>query len=132
MLLRNPQTSIYPLESIFKSMIEPISLCSGEVWGPLANQDSEKWDKHPIGILYTEICKSILRVHRNTPNNGCPAEPGQSPLLIRIQKRAIKFYKHLKTSYPNSYHYKTLQCQEEDTGKSPLRTALTQSGPKKL
>lgn len=105
---------------IFKSIIEPIILYGSEVWGPLANQDFEKWDKHPIEILHTEICKSILRVHRNTPNNGCRAELGQFPLLIRIQKRAIKFYKHLKTSDPNSYHYKALQCQEESMEKSPL------------
>lgn len=106
---------------IFKSLIiEPIILYGSEVWGPLANQDFKKWDKHPIEILHTEICKSILRVHRNTPNNGCRAELGQFPLLIRIHKRAIKFYKHLKTSDPNSYHYKALQCQEERLEKSPL------------
>ena len=51
--------------------------------------------------LHTEICKNILRVHRNAPNNACRAELGQFPLLIRIQKRAIKFYKLLKASDPN-------------------------------
>merc|ERR1712168_255401 len=82
---------------IFQSIIEPIILYGSEVWGPLVNQDFEKWDKHPIEILHAEICKSILRVHRSTPNNGSRAELGQFPLLIRIQKRAIKFYNHLTT-----------------------------------
>ena len=74
----------------------------------------------PNGNLHTEICKSILKVHRNTPNNGCRAELSQFPLLIRIQKRAIKFYKHLKASEPNSYHYKALHLQEEQIERSPL------------
>merc|ERR1712035_109342 len=105
---------------IFQSVIEPIILYGSEVWGPLVTQDFEKWDKHPIESLHTEICKSILKVHRNTPNNGCRAELGQFPLLIWIQKRAIKFYHHLKASDPNSYHYKALQCQEESKDRSPL------------
>ncbi len=88
---------------IFKSVIEPILLYGSEVWGPLVNQDFQKWDKHPIEVLHTEICKSILRVHRTPPpNNGRRDELGQFPLLIRIQKRAIRFYKHLKASEPNS------------------------------
>ncbi|KAE8277523.1 hypothetical protein D5F01_LYC24519 [Larimichthys crocea] len=73
-----------------------------------------------IESLHTEICKSILRVQRNTPSNGCRAELGQFPLLIRIQKRAIKFYQHLKASEPSSYHYKAPQCQEESKEGSPL------------
>ena len=105
---------------IFNSIIEPIIMYGSEVWGPLGNQDFDKWDKHPIETLHAEICKSILRVHRNTPNNGCRAELGQFPLLIRIQKRAVKFYNHLKTSDPNSYHYKALHCQEENIERSPL------------
>jgi len=105
---------------IFHSIIEPILLYGSEVWGPLTNQDFEKWDKHPIESMHTEICRSILRVQRNTPNNGCRAELGQFPLLIRIQKRAIKFYQHLKASEPSSYHYKALQCQEESKERSPL------------
>ena len=37
-----------------------------------------------------------------------------------MQKRAIKFYQHLKASEPSSYHYKALQCQEESKEGSPL------------
>ena len=83
-------------------------------------KDFEKWDKHPTETLHTEICKSVLRVYRNTLNNGCRAELGQFPLLIGIQKRAIKFYKHVKASDPNSYHYKALHLQEEKIERSPL------------
>ena len=77
-------------------------------------------NKHPIQNLHTEICKIILKVHRNIPNDGCRAELGKFPLIIRIQKRAIKFYQHLKASKPSSYHYKALQCQEESKEGSPL------------
>ena len=65
---------------IFKSVIEPILLYGSEPWAPLVNQDFEKWDKHPMETLHTEICKNILKVHRNTPNNGCKAELCQFPL----------------------------------------------------
>ncbi len=59
--------------------------------------------------LHAEFCKSILRVQRNTPNNACRAELRQYPLMMHIEKRAIKFWKHLKMSDPNSYHFKALK-----------------------
>ena len=65
------------------------------MWGPLVKQDFEKWDNHQMETLHTEICKSILRVHRNTPNNGCP----------------------------NFYHYKALHLQEEKIERSPNWTS---------
>ena len=40
------------------------------------------------------------------------AELGTFPLLINVQKRASTFWKHLKLSDPDSYHYKALKCQE--------------------
>ena len=105
---------------IFQSVIEPIALYGSEVWGPLTKHDFGKWEKHPIEILHAEFCKRILRVQRKTPNNACRAELGQYPLIINIEKRAIKFWKHLKMSDPKSYHYKALKSQEMNIEKSPL------------
>ena len=111
---------------MFKSIIEPILLNGSEVWGPLINQDT-----HWKPCTLRSVRASTGTVHRNTPNNGCWAELSQFPLLIRIQKRAIKFYKHLKASDPNSYHYKALHLQEEKIERSPLSQPvlrLTSSG----
>ncbi len=105
---------------IFQSVLEPIALYGSEVWGPLLNHEFEKWDKNPIETLHAEFCKSILRVQRNTPNNACRAELGQYPLIMRIEKRAIKFWKHLKMSDPNSYHFKALKNHEVNPERSPL------------
>ncbi len=66
---------------IFQSVIEPIAYMSVKC----------VLDKNPIEALHDEFCKSILRVQRNTPNNACRAELGQYPLLMHIEKRAIKF-----------------------------------------
>ncbi len=68
----------------------------------------------------SEFCKSILRVQRNTPSNACRAELGQYPLIMHIEKRAIKFWKHLKMSDPNSYHFKALKNHEVNPERSPL------------
>ncbi len=97
---------------LFKAVIEPIALYGSEVWGPSIKFDFLNWEKHPIETLQLDFCKRILKVQRKTPNNGCRAELGQYPLLLNIQKRAIKFWKHLKTSDPNTYHYKALKHQE--------------------
>ncbi len=105
---------------LFKAVIEPIALYSSEVWGPSIKFDFLNWEKHPIEILHLDFCERILKVQRKTPNNGCRAELGQYPLLLNIQKRAIKFWKHLKTSDPNTYHYKALKHQELSVSKSPL------------
>lgn len=105
---------------IFQSVIEPIALYGSEVWGPLLNHEFNKWDKSPIESLHVEFCRSILRVQRNTPNNACRAELGQYPLLMRIQKRTIKFWKHLKISDPDSYHFKALKHHELNTEKSSM------------
>jgi hypothetical protein len=60
----------------------------------------DQWEKHSIEIANTEFCKSILQVHRTTTNNACRAELGQYPLLLKIQKRSIKYWLHLKQSDP--------------------------------
>ena len=117
---------------IFKSVIQPIALYGIEVWGPLANQEFSNWDKHQIETLHTEFCKYILKVQRKTPNNACRAELGQFPLLLDIQKRAIKFYLHLRTSDPHSYHHQALLSQEENRERSPLNQLvlrLTSTNP---
>ena len=74
--------------------------------------------------MHTEICRSIPRVQRNTPNNGCRAELGQFPLLIRIQKRAIKSYQHLKAS-----EAQLLPLQSPEMPKGEQRKSLKPAGP---
>ena len=106
---------------MFQSVIEPIALYGSEVWGPISINEFTKWDKHPIEILHAEFCKTVLQVQRKTPNNACRAELGQNLLLIRIEKkRAIKFYNHLKTSDPKTFHHTALQCEAMKPEQSPL------------
>ena len=97
---------------IMKTVIEPIALYGSEVWGPLSDQEFSTWDKHPIETLQTELCKILLRVQRKTPNNACRAELGLYPLVITIQKRAIKFHAHLKSSDEQTLHHKALTYRE--------------------
>ena len=99
---------------------EPIAFYGSEVWGPLAKQDFTLRDKPPNETLHAEFCKSLLHVQRTTTNNTYRAELGQYPLIIKTQKRAIKFWKHLKYGDPLSYHDQALQCQELSKEKSPL------------
>ena len=105
---------------LFESVIEPVLLYGSEVWGPISYQNQAHWDKNPVEILHLEFCKSILQVHRKTTNKACRAELGQLPLFIKIQKRAIKYWLHLKNSDPHSYQQKALQHQELSKEKSPL------------
>ena len=114
---------------ILNLIIKPIILYGSEIWGPLTNQTFPQWEQHPVEALHAELCKIILGVHRHTANNACRAELGQFPLIIKIQKRAIKFYQHLKSSEPQSYHYKALQCQELNKNKSPFCQLITQLCP---
>ena len=105
------------------SIIEPIMLYGSEVWGPLTSQDLPKWEKHLLEALHADT------VHRHTANNACRAELGQYPLIIKIQRRAIKFYKHLQSSDPHSYQYKALQCHELNKDQSPLCQLLLKLCP---
>ncbi len=116
---------------ILESVIEPIALYGSEVWGPLKNpnQDLTKWEKHPIETLHAELCKTILHVHRHTTNNACRAELGKYPLIIKIQKRTIKFWKHLKLSDPQSYHNKALQYQEMSKESNPFPRLIQSFSP---
>ncbi len=83
------------------------------MWGPLTNlsQDLTKWEKHPIETLHAELCKNILHVHQHTTNNACRAELGKYPLISKIQKRAIKFWKHLKLSDPQHIRINQITAQ---------------------
>ena len=101
---------------ILDAVIEPISLYGCEIWGPLANQEPEKWDKHQAETLHTELCKSILRTQRKTTNNACRAELGRYPLIIKVKKRALKFYNHLKESNPDTLHNIALNHREKLQG----------------
>ncbi|KAI4885658.1 hypothetical protein NFI96_003646 [Prochilodus magdalenae] len=105
---------------IFDSVIQPIALYGSEVWGPLSQHSYTRWDKHPTEVLHAEFCRLILKVQRKTPTNACRAELGRFPLLIHIQKRALKFWMHLKTSPRETLHCKALQNQELNPEKSPL------------
>ena len=105
---------------IFQSVIEPIALYGSEVWGHLTNLNFEKWDKNPIETLHAEFCRNILRMQRKIPNTACRAELGQYPLSLKIEKRTIKFWQHLQTSEPTSYHFKALKSQELTIEKRPL------------
>ena len=86
----------------------------------LQNKISPNGTNTPIETLHAEFCKILLHVQRKTTNNACRAELGQDPLIIKTQKRAIQFWKHLKFSDLLSYHYQALQCQEQSKEKSPL------------
>lgn len=91
------------------------------MWGPLTKHDYPTWDKHPIEVLHTEFCKNILHVQRNTPNNASRAQLGQYPLILTIQKRALNFWRHIKSSDPRTLHYNALSDQDQNLQKkSPL------------
>ena len=81
---------------------------------------SQNGTKHQIETLHAEFCKNILRVQRKTPNNAYRAELGRYPLIIKIQKRDVKFYKHLKGSDSQTFHNKAITYREMNLEKSPL------------
>lgn len=105
---------------IFDSVILPIALYGSEVWGPLNKLDFKMWDKHPIEALHAEFCRKILQVQRNTPTNACRAELGRFPVIMKIQKRSLKFWLHLNSSPNSSLQFKALQTQELSPETSPL------------
>ena len=52
--------------------------------------------------------------------NACRAELGRYPLIIKILKRAVKFYNHLKGSDSQNFHNKAITYREMNLEKSPL------------
>ena len=108
---------------VLESVIEPIALYVCEVWGPLTNQEFTKCDKHQIETQQAEFCKNILSVQRRTPNNACRAELGRYPLIFTIQKRAVKFYNHLKGSDSQTFHNKAITIQRDEPGEESPKQA---------
>ena len=51
-------------------------------------------------------------------NNACIAELGWYPLIINIQKRAVKFYNHLKGSDSQTFQNKAITYKEMNLEKS--------------
>ncbi len=44
---------------IFDSIIKPILLYGGEIWGLKFKLNYESWDKNPVEIFHLEFCKNI-------------------------------------------------------------------------
>ncbi len=105
---------------IFDSVILPIALYGSEIWGPTSNYSHKDWHKHPLEALHVEFCRSILHVHRNTPNNACRAELGRLPLNLVIKQRVLKFWIHLNSSSEDSLHFKAVKTQLMSAQKSNL------------
>ena len=76
--------------------------------------------QHQIDLCMQNSAKNILRVQHRTPNNACRAELGRYPLNIKIQKRAVKFYNHLKGSDSQTFHNKAITYRDMNLEKSPL------------
>ena len=102
---------------ILESVTKPIALYGCEVCCLLTNQEFTKWDKHQTETLHTVFCKNILCVQRKTQNN---TELGRHPLMIKIQKRAVKFYHHLKGNDSQTFHIKDITYSEMNLEMSPL------------
>ncbi len=73
-------------------------------------------------------CRTLYK-YITRANNACRAELGKYPLITKIQKRAIKFWKHLKLSDPQSYHYKALQYQEMSKESKPFLQLIQSFSP---
>ena len=73
-------------------------------------------------ITLTNGTKAQLKpcMQRHTPSTSHRAELDQYPLLVKIEKRAIKFWQRLKTSEPASGHFRALKNQEVNIEESPL------------
>ena len=59
-------------------------------------------------------------MQRKTSNNAHRAELGRYRLIIKIQKRAVKFYNHLKGCDSQTFHNKAITYREMNLEKSPL------------
>ena len=67
-----------------------------------------------------QISAEIYCVQRKTPNNACRTELGRYQLMIKIQKRDVKFFNHLKESDSQTFHNKAIAYREMNLEKSPL------------
>ena len=83
-------------------------------------KNSQNGTNTKLRLCIQNSAKNILSVQRRTPNNACRAELGRYPLIIKIQKRAVKFYNHLKGSDSQIFHNKAITYREMNLEKSPL------------
>ena len=61
----------------------------------------------------------MLKVQLKAPNNAYRAELGRYPIVIDVQKRALKLYNHLKESDSNTLDNKALTHRELHPEKCP-------------
>ena len=76
-----------------------------EVRSPTKNSQN---GTNQIETLHAEFCKNILKYQK----------------YINIQKRAIKFYNHLKGSNSQTFHYKVITYREINLDKSLKQLVL--------
>ena len=87
-------------------MILPICTYNCEVWGvsffpyKFSARDflAEKQLKNPIDKLQGSFVKCILAVHTRTSNWAVKSETNRNSILIKIIKRMIGFWSHIKES----------------------------------
>ena len=63
---------------------------------PVRDFLAEKQLKNPIYKLQGSFLKRILGVHSHTSNWGVKSETNRSSILIKIMKRMIEFWSHVK------------------------------------
>ena len=86
----------------------------------LQNKISSNGTNTPLKPCMQSSVRFSFMSRGKLQNMHAGEELGQYPRIIKTQKRAIKFWKHLKYSDPLSYYYQALQCQELSKEKSPL------------
>ena len=90
---------------LFRTLIEPILLYASDFWGVLKMPKN-----NPIETLFMSFCKQLLGVQKQTTNDGVLLELGQTPILIKAKKKAIKNWVRMatdskcKTILTDSYH----------------------------
>ena len=83
-------------------------------------KNSQNGTNTKLRLCTQNSAKNILHVQRNTPNNACRAELDRYPIMIKIQKRSVKFYNHLKGGDSQTFHNKAITYREMNLEKSPL------------
>ena len=94
------------LLSLFDKMILPVCTYNCEVWGAsffpykftVRDFLAEKQLKNPIDKLQGSFLKPILGVHTRTSNWAVKSETNRNSILIKIIKRMIGFWSHIKES----------------------------------
>ena len=94
------------LLDLFDNMVLPICTYNCEVWGTsffyykFSARDflAEKQLKNPIDKLQGSFLKRILGVHAHTSNWAVKSKTNRNSILIKIIKRMIGFWSHIKES----------------------------------